>query len=89
MIVPNDSNSNNPQTQFGTPITPSNMWIQLQAFHYPGQAAYQKTNQAFIDEWNNAIDMFGQVFSGDHLVATTGNGFPNFTGAIGNGPQWF
>src|SRR3984957_16114241 len=29
MIVPNDANSNNPQTQFGAPITPTNMWIQL------------------------------------------------------------
>jgi uncharacterized protein (TIGR03437 family) len=89
MIVPNEANSNNPQTQFGTPITPSNMWIQLQAFHYPGQAAYQKTNQAFIDEWNNAIDMFGQVFSGITLVATTGNGFPNFTGATVTIPPAF
>ena len=81
MIVPNDSNCNNPQTQFGTAITPSNMWIQLLAFHYAGQAAYQKTNQAFIDEWNNAIDIFGQIFSGITLVATTGDGFPNFAGA--------
>jgi len=89
MIVPNEANSNNPQTQFGTPITPSNMWIQLQAFHYPGQAAYQKTNQAFIDEWNNAIDLFGATFSGITLVATTGNGFPNFTGATVTIPPAF
>lgn len=89
MLVPNDSNSNNPQTQFGTPITPSNMWIQLFAFHYAGQAAYQKTNQAFIDEWNNAIDMFGQIFSGITLVATTGNGLPNFTGATVTIPPAF
>jgi uncharacterized protein (TIGR03437 family) len=89
MIVPNEANSNNPQTQFGTPITPSNMWIQLLAFHYAGQAAYQKTNQAFIDEWNNAIDMFGTVFSGITLVATTGNGLPNFTGATVTIPPAF
>ena len=89
MIMPNDGNSNNPQTQFGTPITPSNMWIQLQAFHYPGQAAYQKTNQAFIDEWNNAIDMFGQLFSGITLVATTGDGLPNFVGATVTVPNGF
>ncbi|MGO9262578.1 MAG: hypothetical protein ACLQU1_40800, partial [Bryobacteraceae bacterium] len=89
MIVPNDANSNNPQTQFGTAITPSNMWIQLLAFHYAGQAAYLKTNQAFIDEWNNAIDMFGQNFSGVTLVATTGNGLPNFTGATVTIPSAF
>jgi uncharacterized protein (TIGR03437 family) len=89
MIVPNDANSNNPQTQFGTAITPGNMWIQLLAFHYAGQAAYQKTDQAFIDEWNNAIDMFGEVFSGITLVATTGDGFPNFTGATVTVPPGF
>ena len=81
MNLPNDANSNNPQTQFGAPITPSNMWIQLLAFHYAGQPAYLKTDQAFIDEWNNAIDMYGQIFSGITLVVTTGNGLPNFTGA--------
>ncbi len=89
MNLPNDGNSNNPQTQFGTPITPSNMWIQLQTFHYPGQTAYQKTDQAFIDEWDNAIDLFGQVFSGITLVVTTGNGFPNFTGATVTIPPAF
>ncbi len=89
MNLPNDGNSNNPQTQFGTPITPSNMWVQLLAFHYAGLAAYQKTNQAFIDEWDNAIDLFGQIFSGITLVVTTGNGFPNFTGATVTIPPAF
>ena len=81
MDVPIDGNSNNPQMQFGTPISPSNMWIELQMFHYAGLPAYQKTNQAFIDEWDNAIDLYGKIFSGITLVATTDNGFPNFTGA--------
>ncbi|MGO9231769.1 MAG: hypothetical protein ACLQKA_21465 [Bryobacteraceae bacterium] len=89
MNLPNDGNSNNPQTQFGTPITPGDMWIQLQAFHYAGQAAYQATNQAFIDEWNHAIDMFGQIFSGITLVVTTGNGFPDFKGATVTIPPAF
>ena len=89
MIVPNDTNSNNPQTQFGTAITPTNMWIQLLAFHYAGQTAYLKTDQAFIDEWENAINMFGQIFSGVTLVATTGDGLPNFTGATVTIPSAF
>ncbi len=89
MIVPNDANSNNPQTQFANPITPTNMWVQLLAFHYAGQTAYMKTNQAFIDEWNNAIDMYGTVFSGITLVATTGDGLPNFTGATVTIPPAF
>jgi uncharacterized protein (TIGR03437 family) len=89
MIFPNDANSNNPQTQFGTPIAPNTMWIQLLAFHYAGQPAYLKTDQAFIDEWNNSIDLYGQVFSGITLVATTGNGLPNFAGATVTIPPAF
>ncbi len=77
MIVPD--NGNTPaQAQFGG-ITPRNMWSQLLAFHYAGMPAYQNSDQAFIDEWNAAIDMYGQVFSGVTLVATTGNGLPNFS----------
>ncbi len=89
MIVPNDANSDNPQTQLGAAISPNQMWIQLLAFHYAGQTAYLKTDQAFIDEWNNAIDMYGQVFSGITLVATTGDGLPNFAGATVTVPSGF
>jgi uncharacterized protein (TIGR03437 family) len=78
MIVPNNGNSNNPQTQFGVPIAPTAMWRQLLAFRYPGMPAYLNSDQAFIDEWNAAIDLFGTVFSGLTLVATTGNGLPSF-----------
>jgi uncharacterized protein (TIGR03437 family) len=76
--VSNDD-ANNPQTQFsGGPISPNNMWLQLLAFHYPGMAAYQGTDQAFIDEWDAAIDMYGQIFSGVTLVATWGDKLPSF-----------
>jgi uncharacterized protein (TIGR03437 family) len=72
------SNSTAPaQTQFGG-IQPNAVWSGLFAFHYAGMAAYQFTDQAFIDEWENAIDMYGQVFSGITLVATTGGGLPRF-----------
>jgi hypothetical protein len=87
MIVPNDGNSDNPQTALGAPISPNQMWIQLLAFDYAGQTAYLKTDQAFVDEWNNAIDMYGQIFSGITLVATTGDGLPNFAGAAVNVPS--
>jgi len=76
MIMPSNGNSS-VQTQFGG-IMPNDMWRALFALQYPGMAAYQSTDQAFIDEWENAIDMFGQVFSGVTLVATTGDGLPNF-----------
>ena len=62
MIMPNDNNSTNPQTQFGTPISPTDMWLKLLAFHYSSMTAYQNSDQAFIDEWNAAIDMYGKIF---------------------------
>ncbi len=52
---------------------------------YPKQPAYQNSDQAFIDEWDNAIDMYGQVFSGLTLIVLPaggggkGGGFPNFS----------
>ena len=36
-------------------------------------------DQAFINEWDAAIDMYGQIFSGVTLVATTGAGLPNLS----------
>jgi uncharacterized protein (TIGR03437 family) len=79
IILPGDDDSNNPQTQFsGGPISPDEMWLKLFAFHYPGMAAYQGTDQAFIDEWDAAIDMYGEVFSGVTLVATLDDKMPSF-----------
>ena len=79
MIMPNDGNSTNPQTQFGAGISPNDMWLKLLAFHYPGLAAYQNSDQAFIDEWDAAIDMYGKIFSNVTLVATTGSGLPKLS----------
>ncbi len=77
MIFPNDRNTPN-QSQFGG-ISPDAMWLKLLALAYPGQPAYQKSDQAFIDEWDAAVDLFGQIFGGVTLVATTGSGLPNFS----------
>ena len=75
MILPD--NANTPaQDAFGG-ILPNAMWIKLLTFHYAGMTAYQRSDQAFIDEWQAAIDMYGQLFSGVTLVATTGSGLPN------------
>ncbi len=79
MILPDNANSDDPQTQFAVNIAPNQMWNELLAFHYPGMAAYQKSDQAFIDEWDAAIDMYGKIFSGVTLVATTGAGLPNLS----------
>jgi hypothetical protein len=65
-----------------TSISPNAMWLELFQFHYNTggvpEPAYQNSDQAFIEEWNNAINMYGSIFSGITLVATTGNGLPNF-----------
>lgn len=84
MIVPNDSNATNPQTIFGNPpvpanpISPDRMWLKLLAFHYPNMPAFQNSDQAFIDEWDAAIDMHAEIFRALTLVVTTGSGLPNF-----------
>ncbi len=79
MIMPNDVNSTNPQTEFGEAISPSDMWLKLLEFHYSGMPAYQNSDQAFIDEWDAAIDMYGQIFSKVTFVATTGSGLPKLS----------
>ena len=79
MTNASNTTATNPQTQFpGVSIAPNDMWSKLLAFHYTGMAAYQNSDQAFIDEWENAIDLYGQIFSGVTLVATTGAGLPDF-----------
>jgi hypothetical protein len=89
MLLPNDGSSP-AQSQFGG-IMPNAMWRQLLAFQYPSMPTYQNSDQAFIDEWNNAIDMYGEIFSGLTLVATPGGGLPsfnqNFTVPAGFGPD--
>ncbi|SPE18051.1 exported hypothetical protein [Candidatus Sulfotelmatomonas gaucii] len=75
MILPD--NANTPaQSQFGG-LEPNAMWLKLLAFHYPMKPAYERSDQAFIDEWEAAIDMYGEIFRGVTLVATTGAGLPN------------
>jgi len=79
IILPSDDDATDPQTQFsGGPISPNDMWLALFAFQYPGMAAYQATDQAFIDAWDAAIDMYGEVFSGVTLVVTLDDKMPAF-----------
>lgn len=81
MIMPHDTN-----------IDPSTMaqpyatqwqndlvhWNYLFAAQYGENPAYQNSDQAFIDGWNVAIDMYGSIFKGITLIATTGDGLPIF-----------
>jgi hypothetical protein len=75
MILPENGNTPS-QDQFGG-LKPNAMWLKLLAFHYPMRPVYQRSDQAFIDEWEAAINMYGEIFSGVTLVATTGSGLPN------------
>ncbi len=88
MILPNGTDQN--QTQFesdgGAAIAPNTMWKDLQQLQYGDNPVYVGTDQAFIDAWDNAIDTYGEVFSGVTLVATTGNGLPKFGATAGPFP---
>lgn len=56
------------------------VWEQFIEFQYPKNlgGAYWNKDQAFIDEWKAAIDMFGTVFSNTTLVITIAAGPPHF-----------
>jgi hypothetical protein len=80
MILPNDSNT--PHQIYGTSpntisVSANTMWLELLAFQYPEPPAYQNSDQAFIDEWDAAINLYGEIFHGLTLIATTGSGLPN------------
>jgi hypothetical protein len=67
-------------------LTPEEMWDKLLAHFFTNPALLQ-TDQAIIDEWKKAIDMYGETFSGITLVVITGNGLPNLTGCHIYGTQ--
>ena len=78
MILPRTGNTPN-QIQFGG-ISPDAMWQKLLTFAYPNKSTYQNSDQAFIDEWDSAIDMYGQIFSGVTLIINPDvGGFPDFS----------
>lgn len=85
MILPNDGNTCPCHTNNGcgadcgtnsieqpNGLTPSQMWNQLLLNHYG--PAYTNSNQAFIEEWENAIDLYEGIFHNLTLVVTPGNG---------------
>jgi len=75
IMVPN---SGNVPYQFGG-IPANQVWLQLLRFAFPTKPPeFQTSDQVFIDEWNAAIDMFGEIFSGITFVCTHGSQLPNF-----------
>jgi hypothetical protein len=85
MSLPSKDNTKEQKQFSGGNISPDKMWLQLLRFHYTSPS-YQGTDLAFIDEWEAAIDMYGQVFSGLTLVATTDSGLPSFSDGIPTAP---
>jgi hypothetical protein len=53
-------------------------WNYLFALTFP--PSYQNSDQEFVEDWQEAIDLYSQAFSGLTLTITTGNGLPNFLG---------
>lgn len=54
-------------------------WNDLFDNHYGAKSQYPNSDLAFVDEWNAAIDMFGEVFSGVTLVLeATADSLPDF-----------
>jgi hypothetical protein len=93
IMVPNDGDTPT-QTQFGTPISPDDVWLALLKSQYgaapvpisspyPG-LTYENSDQAFIDEWENAIDMYAKIFSGITLSVSTGRSLPELCMVSGN-----
>jgi len=93
MILPNDTNTcpchNDAQNPCGdicpagahaqpqpNGLMPSQMWNELLARHYG--PTYTNSNQAFVEEWENAIGLYHGIFHNLTLVVTpaNGEGFP-------------
>ena len=68
-MLPANQNTSSTATQIDG-LKPSQMWNKRLANFYTG--AYLESDQAFIDEWKNAIDMFGMTFHYLTLVVATG-----------------
>ena len=69
MILPNEKNDPDHFYQ----------WNPLFALTFP--SSYQNSDQAFIEAWQDAVDVYSATFSGLTLVITDGSGLPNFPGS--------
>jgi hypothetical protein len=68
MILPNENDD------------PTNYlkWNPLFALEFPSDPSLANSDTLFIQEWEDAIDVYGEAFSNLTLVVTTGTGLPNF-----------
>jgi len=90
MIMPHDANID-PSTMKAPYATQwqSDLvhWNYLFATHDAQNPDYQNSDQAFIDGWIAAVDMYGAVFDDVTLVATTGDGLPDFSASSSTIPS--
>ena len=61
MILPTSVNTTAAQS---SGLAPDDMWAALMQNSFPTNAAYQKSDQVFIDAWKQAIDAAENVFTG-------------------------
>ena len=71
MIYPTSANDSTAQP---SALSVDATWAALIQHAFPNNATYQNTDQAFIDQWEQTIDMFEGIFSGITLVLTPDSG---------------
>jgi hypothetical protein len=58
-------------------------WNPLIALEFPNHPNLTNSDMVFINQWEDAIDVFGAAFTNLTLCVTTGSGLPNFLDANG------
>jgi hypothetical protein len=61
-------------------------WAELLHLFYR-DSSYQRSDKAFVEEWNAAATVYGDVFHDVTIVLTRGSGLPDFTPHQGNAAQ--
>jgi hypothetical protein len=61
-------------------------WAQLLQLSYR-DASYHRTDKAFVDEWDAAVTVYGEVFRNVTLIVTRGSGLLNFSPGQGKAAQ--
>lgn len=77
IIYPTSQNDTAAQS---SSLTVDAMWAALIQNAFPSTAAYQNTDQVFIDRWKQTIDLYESIFSGITLFLSpdAGNDLPEF-----------
>jgi hypothetical protein len=61
-------------------------WAQLLELFYRNPS-YHRSDKAFVDEWDAAVGVYGEVFHNITIVLTRGSGLLNFTHSQGSAAQ--